>query len=379
MRHNSIIGVLAAAFLLLAAVTTAGAEDAATLTITPDRTEIHSDGTAVEITYTVSVAPPVGKEIGVFSFRLLPSGQMTLPEKTVVDGRRLVQYLPNGLPYDPGTGEGVFQTYEYTAASRFFAAVGSSEERRMTQAADIMTIIATVPADAYGTFVMDAEFLAAPDGSGAAYVSVIRTTPVTVIGPGGNTGNNVVVSDVDRPIAGAVPDGEATVFAPGEPQVTTTWWEDGKPMTGENFLPGHAYTIVIHVKTSGAAFDTDVYVNEGYTVERLGEDELILRRSFYVAQQYTQDISEDELAEMLGSPAESPAPDDTAQTDVTEDKAAEEEQATPGWGKTLIWMAVALVLAAAVLLVQLMRPGGWKTILKQNNSDNKHNTEEGMR
>ena len=184
---------------------------------------------------------------------------------------------------------------------------------------------------------------------------------------------------MDRPIAGAVPDGEATVSVPGQPQVTTTWWEDGKPMTGESFLPGHAYTIVIHVKTEGAAFDTDVYVNEGYTVERTGENELILRRSFYVAQQYTQDISEDELAEMLGSPAESPAPDDTAQTDVTEDKAAEEEQATPGWGKTVIWMAVALVLAAAVLLVQLMRPGGWKTILKQNNNDNKHNTEEGMR
>lgn len=379
MRHNSIIGVLAAAFMLLAAITTAGAEDAATLTITPDRTEIHSDGAAVEITYTVSVAPPVGKEIGVFSFRLLPSGQMTLPESFRVNGEKVISYLNDDLAYNANTDEGVFHTFEYTPKAAFFAAVGSSEERRMTQAADIMTIIATVPADAYGTFVLDAEFLAAPDGSGASYAPVIRTTPVTVIGPGGNTGNNVVVSDVDRPIAGAVPDGEATVSVPGQPQVTTTWWEDGKPMTGESFLPGHAYTIVIQVKTEGAAFDTDVYVNEGYTVERTGENELILRRSFYVAQQYTQDISEDELADMLGSPAESPAPDDTAQTDVTEDKAAEEEQATPGWGKTVIWMAVVLVLAAAVLLVQLMRPGGWKTILKQNNNDNKHNTEEGMR
>ena len=352
MRHNSIIGVLAAAFLLLAAVTTAGAEDAATLTITPDRTEIHSDGAAVEITYTVSVAPPAGREIGVFSFRLLPSGQMTLPEKTVVDGRRLVQYLPNGLPYDPGTGEGVFQTYEYTAASRFFAAVGSSEERRMTQAADIMTIIATVPADAYGTFVMDAEFLAAPDGSGAAYASVIRTTPVTVIGPGGNTGNNVVVSDVDRPIAGAVPDGEATVFAPGEPQVTTTWWEDGKPMTGENFLPGHAYTIVIHVKTSGAAFDTDVYVNEGYTVERLGEDELILRRSFYVAPQYTSDMTEEALEAFLAQEAapggDSASPPGEESTPSPEESVTSpEKSAAPAWPVT----AVLLAAAAAVALL----------------------------
>lgn len=352
MRHNSIIGVLAAAFLLLAAVTTAGAEDAATLTITPDRTEIHSDGTAVEITYTVSVAPPAGREIGVFSFRLLPSGQMTLPEKTVVDGRRLVQYLPNGLPYDPGTGEGVFQTYEYTAASRFFAAVGSSEERRMTQAADIMTIIATVPADAYGTFVLDAEFLAAPDGSGSAYASVIRTTPVTVIGPGGNTGNNVVVSDVDRPIAGAVPDGEATVFAPGEPQVTTTWWEDGKPMTGENFLPGHAYTIVIHVKTSGAAFDTDVYVNEGYTVERLGEDELILRRSFYVAPQYTSDMTEEALEAFLAQEAapggDSASPPGEESTPSPEESVTSpEKSAAPAWPVT----AVLLAAAAAVALL----------------------------
>lgn len=355
MRYNSIIGVLAAAFLLLAAVTTAGAEDAATLTITPDRTEIHSDGAAVEITYTVSVAPPAGREIGVFSFRLLPSGQMTLPEKTVVDGRRLVQYLPNGLPYDPGTGEGVFQTYEYTAASRFFAAVGSKEGRRMTESADIITIVASVPAGAYGTFVMDAEFLAAPDGSGAAYVGLVQSAPVTVTGPG--DGGNVAVTDLEKPIAGGTPDTAVTVAAPGEPQVTATWWEDGKPMTGESFLPGHTYTIVIHVKTSGAAFDTAVYVNQGYTVERLGEDELILRRSFYVAPQYTSDMTEEALEAFLaqeaapGGDSASPPGEESAPSP-EESVTSPEKSAAPAWpiAAVLLAAAAAVALLAAVAI-----------------------------
>lgn len=166
MCVRKLICAILSVILLLGTAATAWAEDTATLTITPDKTEVTANGSAVQVKFTITVTPPEGRELGVFSFRLKPSGGVTLPWSFKETGESVITYAVNDLPYDVTTGKGVFRTYEYTPNSGFFAAVGSTEGNRMTASAEILTITATISAGSTGTFTLDAEFVAAPDGSG---------------------------------------------------------------------------------------------------------------------------------------------------------------------------------------------------------------------
>lgn len=213
MCVRKLICAVLSVLLLLGAVVMAWAEDTATLTITPDKTEVTADGNDIQVVFTVTVAPPQGKELGVFSFRLKPSGTMTLPKSFKVDGERVITYESLDLEYDINTDKGVFRTYEYTPGSCFFAAVGSSEGRRMTESAAILTITATIPAGSTGTFTLDAEFVAAPDGSGTTYTPRVDSTPVTVKGTGGSGGpggsggsNSAEKPETGEPTSGETPD-----------------------------------------------------------------------------------------------------------------------------------------------------------------------------
>ena len=193
--------------MLLGTVVTAWAEDTATLTITPDKTEVTANGSAVQVKFTITVTPPEGRELGVFSFRLKPSGGMTLPERFKENGEAAITYAVNDLPYDVTTGKGVFRTYEYTPGSCFFAAVGSTEGNSMSASAEILTITATIPAGSTGTFTLDAEFVAAPDGSGATYTPKVDSTPVTVKGIGG-AGASDGSGSAEKPETGGTASGE---------------------------------------------------------------------------------------------------------------------------------------------------------------------------
>lgn len=204
---RKLICAVLSVLLLLGTVATAWAEDTATLTITPDKTEVTADGNDIQVVFTVTVAPPQGKELGVFSFRLKPSGGMTLPGSFKENGEAVITYAVNDLPYDVTTGKGVFRTYEYTPGSCFFAAVGSTEGNRMTEGAEILTITATIPAGSTGTFTLDAEFVAAPDGSGATYTPKVDSTPVTVKGTGG-TATSGSSGDTEKPETGGTASGE---------------------------------------------------------------------------------------------------------------------------------------------------------------------------
>lgn len=166
----------------------AAAADTATLTITPDKTALTADGRAQQITYTVTVTPPPGKEIGVFSFRLKPSGDMHLPTAFKEGDQRVITYESLDLEYNINTDSGVFRTYEYTPESHFFAAVGSLAEKRMKDEAKILTITATVPAGSTGVYTLDADFTAAPDGSGSGYIGKVVSPPVSVESSGGAAG-----------------------------------------------------------------------------------------------------------------------------------------------------------------------------------------------
>lgn len=84
----------------------------AKLTITPTDTKVSGD--TATVTYSVTVTPPEGKELGVFSVQLQPSDGMTLPRKFTVDGKKVITYGDGKLEYDEVEKTGYFATYEYT-------------------------------------------------------------------------------------------------------------------------------------------------------------------------------------------------------------------------------------------------------------------------
>lgn len=147
----------------------------AKLTITPTETKVSGD--TATVTYSVTVTPPEGKALGVFSVQLQPSVGMTLTQDasgiTMGDG---------SLSYSPATEKGIFDLYGYTAKTGYFAAVGTTPDRRMTEEATVLTIQATMPANKDGTYTLGAEFIAALDGSGDVYTAQVITTPVAITG-----------------------------------------------------------------------------------------------------------------------------------------------------------------------------------------------------
>lgn len=167
--------------LLLTALTVTVCADTipgtAQLTITPTETKISGD--TATVTYAVTVTPPEGKELGVFSIQLQPSDGMTLTQDT-----SKMTFGDGNLTYNAATGKGIFATYGYTPQTGYFAAVGTTPERRMSDQATVLTIQATMPADKAGTYTLGAEFIAALDGSGDTYTARVSTTPVTISAAG---------------------------------------------------------------------------------------------------------------------------------------------------------------------------------------------------
>lgn len=147
----------------------------AKLTITPTETKVSGD--TATVTYSVTVTPPEGKALGVFSVQLQPSVGMTLTQ----DASGLT-YGDGSLAYSGISGTGIFEMYGYTAKTGYFAAVGTTPDRRMTEEATILTIQATMPANKDGVYTLNAEFIAALDGSGDVYTAQVITTPVAITG-----------------------------------------------------------------------------------------------------------------------------------------------------------------------------------------------------
>lgn len=314
LRHNRITKLLAAVCLGAALMTTALAEDTATLTITPDKTEVRTSGEPVTVTYTFRVSPPPGQEIGVFSIRLLPPEGMQLP-----DGSRAEQIWVNEeLLYSNYNRGGVFRTFEYSPQSRFFAAVGSSPGKRMTAAADVLQVTATIPGGVYGSFTMDAEFIAAPDGSGQSFTPVVQPARVTVIGPGGTS----------------------TQPVPTPP--------DAAPSPG-NTAPG---------TTPPAA------ASQGDNAASFG------------------DAPADNAAGQGTAPAESALPGgtETAPGAAASEPGGEAlpGQALIAPRRSTTWpLWAALALAAAAVAVQVLHPGGWGALLGRQSKKNNENHIEG--
>ena len=222
----------------------------AKLTIAPTETKVSGD--TATVTYSVTVTPPEGKELGVFSVRLQPSDGMTLSQNT-----KDMTYGDGSLSYSPATEKGIFDMYGYTAKTGYFAAVGTTPDRRMTQEATILTIQATMPANKDGTYTLGAEFIAAVDGSGDVYTAQVVTTPVTITGGGEPVAEKTPVitetdgDDLAAAAGTAQPDGTADGAANGSgtagngtaPDAADggdTAVPDGSTAGGENTVSGAA-------------------------------------------------------------------------------------------------------------------------------------------
>ena len=62
MCVRKLICAILSVILLLGTAVTAWAEDTATLTITPDKTEVTANGSAVQVKFTITVMPPEGRD-----------------------------------------------------------------------------------------------------------------------------------------------------------------------------------------------------------------------------------------------------------------------------------------------------------------------------
>ena len=122
----------------------------------------------------------------------------------------------------------------------------------MTDGAEILTITATIPAGSTGTFTLDAEFVAAPDGSGATYTPKVDSTPVTVKGTGG-TGTSGSSGDTEKPETGGTASGETpdVTDKPDVPQEDPSAAGDPQPVISP--APGAADAPVPDTAQTGGA------------------------------------------------------------------------------------------------------------------------------
>ena len=157
-----------------------------TLTITPNVTSVKGSASApIEVIYTIKVTPPAEGPVGEFHFNLKAPDGMTLSEvklkpQPANKGGDGYWVNMNDLWYSPVTEEGIFEIFEYTPASKYFQAAGTSASRNMKEEAVIMTIKATIAAGKVGDFTLTAENVGINKNGTDSYSVDIKTTPVTV-------------------------------------------------------------------------------------------------------------------------------------------------------------------------------------------------------
>lgn len=152
----------------------------AKLTITPDKTEVDTTE-ETEVTYTIGVEVKNSDvKIGSIQFTLVPPEGMTLG--TTKQDYKVTSALFYNEDFNP---DGIFDTkFEYTPTSRYFCAVGTTEERNLHENKTLMTIKAKIAAGTNGNLTLGAtnvEF-GKVDGGVIKWTHTLETTPVSASG-----------------------------------------------------------------------------------------------------------------------------------------------------------------------------------------------------
>ena len=205
-----------------------------TLTITPNVTSVKGSASApVEVIYTIKVTPPAEGPVGEFHFNLKAPDGMTLSEvklkpQPANKGGDGYWVNMNDLWYSPVTEEGIFEIFEYTPASKYFQAAGTSASRNMKEEAVIMTIKATIAAGKVGDFTLTAENVGINKNGTDSYSVDIKTTPVTI----SKAPIASVTASVNKPVAGQPLDFTGTVAPGASYSITKVEWFEGTDTSG---------------------------------------------------------------------------------------------------------------------------------------------------
>lgn len=173
--------------LSLVTVPVAADDEDVKLKITPSVTEGVA-GSELEVTYTIAVeVKSADVKIGSIQFYLVPPEGMTLATEYIDDDPSAFGYYEENLKYDKKTNKnGIFDTkFEYTPESKYFCAVGTTEDRNLHENATLMTIKAKIAADASGDLTLtarDVEF-GKIDGGTVKWTYKVETTPVSISTP----------------------------------------------------------------------------------------------------------------------------------------------------------------------------------------------------
>ena len=222
----------------------------ATLTITPDRSEIDPATGSVDVIYTLKVTPPAGQHIGVFSFDLKAPAGMTL-SKTFTDTRDGDGYwLNSSLSYHPTFNKtGIFETFSYTPEPKgYFIGSGTTPQRNMTTEADIMTIKATITdASKAGSYALTAANPnVGPDGTDTFTFDII-SNPVIVkasaVTPVANEPVTATAVTVGQTLASSILSGSFKVSSTDSTAVTGTLaWTDSTTVVNATGNFGWTFT-----------------------------------------------------------------------------------------------------------------------------------------
>lgn len=252
-----------------------------TLTITPNVTSVPgSDSAPAEVIYTIKVTPPTEGPVGEFHFNLKAPDGMTLADAEGEQGKEGYWVNPTLSYHKTYNKEGIFETFEYTPASKYFQAYGTSASRNMTAEAEIMTIKATIAAGKVGDFTLTAENVGINKDGTDSYSVDVKTTPVTIT----KAPIDSVTASVKKPEAGKALDTSVDIGTASGYTGAVEWYE-GDSATGTvatgNAKPNTKYTAKITLTaSSGESFADSVTIPADYTKDSSTNNKLVLTRTF---------------------------------------------------------------------------------------------------
>ena len=250
-----------------------------TLTITPNVTSVPgSDSVPIEVIYTIKVTPPTEGPVGEFHFNLKAPDGMTLAVAEGEQGKEGYWVNPDLNYHKTYNKNGIFETFEYTPASKYFQASGTSASRNMTTEAEIMTIKATIAAGKVGNFTLTAENVGINKDGTDSYSVDVKTTPVTIT----KAPITSVSATVSQPVKGYPLDTSVNVYGATTYDATVMWKANGMNVTGDA-QADTVYTALITLKAKeGETFATTLNntTTRGYTIQMLNSTELLLTKEF---------------------------------------------------------------------------------------------------
>ena len=187
---KKVLSLVLSLVMLLSLVVPVSAEDTypgsgdlagktAAFTIEADETTLYGEGEQI-VKFRIYAESKDNEPIRAFQFTLVPSDNLTLATELTADnaGFNYVYQNTDTLIKSTTNMDGMYSRFEYTPASRYFAAAGSDDGQGITAKTEIMTIMGKV--NGTGTYTLSMTGVVA--GNGDAPDSVTQKFTSTVAG-----------------------------------------------------------------------------------------------------------------------------------------------------------------------------------------------------